>query len=95
MSSGVPDFVLVREVQNPVTGIKHLETIIVDAKLSASTGWTKNQTAAQKMSGWKVKSAPSDPIIGNKLTGFGKSVAVNNKQSFLKLYKNNNIAKVL
>lgn len=41
----IPDFVLVREVQNPVTGIKHLETIVIDTKLSAATDWTKNPIA--------------------------------------------------
>ncbi|WOC51180.1 hypothetical protein BPO_0533 [Bergeyella porcorum] len=41
----------------------YIEAIIVDSKLSAGTGWTPNQTAAQKMTGWNVKSVNDNALI--------------------------------
>lgn len=88
-----PDFVLVKEVENVATGEKHLEAIIVDSKLSAGTGWTPNQTAAQKMTGWNVKSG-NNLIKGNKIENFEKGTPITRKGEFIKLYNEGGVAKV-
>lgn len=83
-----PDFVLVRTKK--IAGQDVTEAIIVDSKLSAGTGWTPNQTAAQKMTGWNVKSINDKALIkkGSKAGILAQDTKVVSNSSFKKLYKN-------
>lgn len=85
----IPDFMLVAERTGP-SG-KYLETIIVDAKLSGSTGWTKNQGIANDMNIWSVKTTISaDKLIkGAPVDGFYKNASVNKNGKFIKLFSEN------
>ncbi|MEO9533066.1 MAG: fibronectin type III domain-containing protein [Crocinitomicaceae bacterium] len=88
----IPDFMLVVERNGP--NGKYLETIIVDSKLSESTGWTKNQNAANGMSEWAIKSVHPDALIhGSPVNGFSKDAIVSKNGNFIKIYNESGILK--
>jgi hypothetical protein len=90
----IPDFVLVREVVNPITKQKYLETIIVDAKLSGTSGWTKNQIAAKKMKKWSVKAIGENSLVkGDLMQNLKQSKVIYKKGDFIKLYTEQGVLK--
>ncbi|MDO4228646.1 MAG: hypothetical protein Q4C98_02435 [Capnocytophaga sp.] len=64
---------------------------IIDAKLSQTTSWTTNQKAAQKMSGWRVKTT-GEIIKGSDI--LDRNTTVIKKQDFIRIYKDNGIIKI-
>ena len=87
----IPDFMFVREV-NPLIGASYLEVIIVDAKLSGTTGWTKNQGKALLMDEWTIKSINDEKrIFGDEISKIDKEgVKLSRIGEFIKLYRENN-----
>ena len=85
---------LVAERTDAITNVKYLETIIVDAKLTRGTGWTKNQGVAKDMSDWSVKAInPKARIKGPKINKFRKEASVTNNGDFIKLFNEEGILK--
>ena len=80
----IPDFVAVIEKTNAAG--TYLDVIIIDAKLSAGTGWTINQIAAKGVDGWKIKST-GEMIKGSNLNLFQKDLNVVKNGNFLRLYR--------
>ncbi len=86
-------FIIECASEGVATGERYLEAIIIDSKLSAGTGWTPNQTAAQKMTGWNVKSI-NDPIKGKGIPDLTKGTIISKKGEFIKLYNEGGVAKI-
>ena len=86
-------FIIECASEGVATGERYLEAIIIDSKLSAGTGWTPNQTAAQKMTGWNVKSI-NDPIKGKSIPDLTKGTIISKTGEFKKIYKNGDLVKV-
>lgn len=90
----IPDFMLVVERTDAISGVKYLETIIVDAKLSRGTGWTKNQGVANGMSDWNVKTISPDGLLkGTPIDGFIKDASVTKNGNFIKLFNEGGVLK--
>ena len=83
--------ILVKEMTDAI-GVKYLDVILVDAKISAGTGWTLNQTVATSMNGWDIKSI-GEIIAGPSLT-LSKGNSVIKNGDFKKLYRQGTLIKV-
>jgi len=84
----IPDFVAVREIYDPILKKNILDVIIFDTKLSKGTSWSPNQTIAQKMEGWVIKSVNNENILkGTKIKGFEYNASVLKNGSFKKIFK--------
>ncbi len=85
----IPDFILVAERTDAITRTKYLEVIVVDAKLSGSTGWTKNQNVAKGMRGWSVKASPNSNSLvkGKSIQALQKDATIRRNGEFIKLYQ--------
>ena len=85
-----PDFVAVRKI---IDGdVEILDVIIIDSKLSKSTSWTINQTEAQKMFEYIVKS--EGKVLQGNLKLNKENLVYRNNSSFVRIYKENGIIKV-
>lgn len=78
-----------------ITNQKYLEVIVVDAKLSGSSGWTRNQIVAKGMNNWLVKTNPNvtSLVKGNDIVNFRKGKSVTKKGDFIKLYEESGVLK--
>ncbi|MBE0393692.1 hypothetical protein [Flavobacterium sp. PL002] len=86
----IPDFILVAEKTNDKG--KYLETIIVDSKLSGSTGWTTNQNVAKGMDGWDIKAIGDKALIkGSNVENFKVEKSLTKNGDFIKLYSESGI----
>ncbi|OCB74408.1 hypothetical protein [Flavobacterium crassostreae] len=73
---------------------KYLETIIVDSKLSGSTGWTPNQNVAKNMDGWSIKAIGNEALIkGSRIEDFDVKSSITKNGDFIKLYSESGILK--
>ncbi|OCB74411.1 hypothetical protein [Flavobacterium crassostreae] len=89
----IPDFMLVKVSQDGL-GKDFLETIIIDSKLSGSTGWTPNQNTAKKMDGWSIKAIGNEALIkGSRIEDFDVKSSITKNGDFIKLYSESGILK--
>ncbi|EGD34423.1 hypothetical protein, partial [Capnocytophaga sp. oral taxon 338] len=85
-----PDFVAVKKI---IDGdVEILDIVIIDSKLSKSTSWTINQTEAQKMFEYIVKS--EGKVLQGNLKLNKENLVYRNNSSFVRIYKENDIIKV-
>ena len=89
----IPDFMLVAERTDIITGEKYLETIIVDSKLSKTTGWTPNQREADKLLNWTVKSVSGNNLIKGSDLGLTDQSSLIRNGKFIKLFSEEGILK--
>lgn len=82
----IADFVAV-ERKIGTNGTPYLDVIIIDTKRSAATNYTKNQTAAKALGGYKIKSEGT-LIKGTKPASFIVGAETIKNGNFLKMYSN-------
>ena len=91
----IPDFVLVRETYDDIAETDILETIIVDAKLSRHTDWTKNQKAAMGMSGWDIRSISNNVLLnGPEIDDLDRGTFISVVGEFKKVFTEGGAIKV-
>jgi hypothetical protein len=87
----IADLVFVKEVTNPITGIKELDIKIADTKLSSSTDFTKNQKEAMKLNRLLIRTDQPTLVKGNRITLFNHPNNFSNPKKIYKVYSNGTV----